>query len=468
MHRPNNQVSRSQLTDLENQLRTTTLKDRDNGIVNSKPGASSKVTNSGAAQTSTRGITASSTGSVTNASGRVPFSKSTTAAANQHHPTHHHLQHHQQQQQHTNATKKATAFNLSKAASQTSVRKEIPAVAIVQSSQETVVPMTPSKTVSFNHTVSRKDEDGRVNSSSLVPDARVPNASSSANSQSSNNSSHSDTSSADEKRWSLKDFDVGRALGKGKFGRVYLAREKKSGYIVALKILFKNELIESKVEKQLRREIEIQSHLRHPNILRLYGYFYDAKRVYLILEFAANGEMYKQLRKVGKFPEDQAAKYIGQMADALHYLHKKHVIHRDIKPENLLVGIKGELKIADFGWSVHAPNARRQTLCGTLDYLPPEMVEGRDHSDKVDLWSLGVLCYEFLVGVPPFEDHTSYKATYRRIAKVDLKVPDYVSPEAKDLITKLLQYNPEKRLPLEQVLQHPWITKYFLSNNGSV
>jgi aurora kinase, other len=134
------------------------------------------------------------------------------------------------------------------------------------------------------------------------------------------------------KQWSLPDFDVGRPLGKGKFGRVYLAREKKSGYIVALKVLFKSELAENHVEKQLRREIEIQSHLRHPNILRLYGYFYDEKRVYLILEYAAKGELYKILQKTKKFDEETSARYILQMAKALQYLHKKHVIHRDIKP----------------------------------------------------------------------------------------------------------------------------------------
>ena len=85
-------------------------------------------------------------------------------------------------------------------------------------------------------------------------------------------------------------------------------------------------------------------------------------------------------------------------------LHKRRIIHRDIKPENILLGINGELKIGDFGWSVHAPGNRRKTLCGTLDYLPPEMVEGRDHSEKVDYWALGVLTYEFICGNPPFED----------------------------------------------------------------
>jgi len=266
-------------------------------------------------------------------------------------------------------------------------------------------------------------------------------------------------SSTQEKRWTINDFEVGRALGKGKFGRVYLAREKRTGYIVALKVLHKSELASAKIEKQLRREIEIQSHLRHGNIIRLYGYFYDKKCVYLIIEYAANGELYKKLRHEGKFTEEEASKYIKQMATALLYLHKRNVIHRDIKPENLLLGYNGELKIGDFGWSVHTSNSsRRKTLCGTLDYLPPEMVEGKDHTAAVDIWSLGVLCYEFLVGVPPFE--APERDTYKRIAQVDLRIPDTISPEAKDLIKRLLQHDPEKRLPLSKVLTHPWITKY--------
>lgn len=271
------------------------------------------------------------------------------------------------------------------------------------------------------------------------------------------------SSNSSTERWSLSDFEIGKPLGKGKFGHVYLARERRSGFIVALKIIYKAELEAAKVEKQLRREIEIQSHLRHSNILRLYGYFYDEKRVYLILEYAPQGELYKLLRKRGSFDEPTASRYIRQMALALQYLHSKHVIHRDIKPENILLGLSGEAKIADFGWSVHAPNARRMTLCGTLDYLPPEMVEGHPHDLHVDLWSLGVLCYEFLVGAPPFEESAGYRATYRRIAKVDLRIPDTVSGDAADLIGKLLQHDAEKRLTLEKTLRHPWITKH--SNN---
>ncbi|KAJ0964677.1 hypothetical protein J5N97_025815 [Dioscorea zingiberensis] len=223
-----------------------------------------------------------------------------------------------------------------------------------------------------------------------------------------------------------------------------------SNHIVALKVLFKSQLKQSQVEHQLRREVEIQSHL-HPNILRLYGYFYDQTRVYLILEYAAKGELYKELQKCNYFSERRAATYIASLAQALIYLHGKHVIHRDIKPENLLIGVQGELKIADFGWSVHTFN-RRRTMCGTLDYLPPEMVESVEHDASVDIWSLGVLCYEFLYGVPPFEAK-EHSDTYRRIVKVDLKFPPkpIVSAVAKDVISQVTStFLPSSENPCRQ------------------
>ena len=250
------------------------------------------------------------------------------------------------------------------------------------------------------------------------------------------------------KKFHLGMFEIGKPLGKGKFGRVYLAKERSTGFVCALKVLHKSELQQGKVEKQVRREIEIHSNLRHPNILRFYGHFHDSKRVFLILEFAGKGELYKHLRREGKFPEWKAAQYIAQMAAALKYLHKKHVMHRDIKPENILVGIHGEIKISDFGWSVHAPNNRRNTMCGTLDYLPPEMIKPGSqenyYSEKVDLWSLGVLTYEFLVGEAPFED--TPVMTQRRIARGEMTVPDFVSPDAKNLIHRV---SPEVKSSLD-------------------
>ncbi|KAI9803318.1 MAG: hypothetical protein M1825_002109 [Sarcosagium campestre] len=264
-------------------------------------------------------------------------------------------------------------------------------------------------------------------------------------------------------KYKLSQFEMGRPLGKGKFGRVYLAKQKSTGFICAIKVLHKPELRQGKVEKQLRREIEIQSNLRHPNVLRLFAHFHDSKRVFLVLEFAGKGELYKHLRRDTRFNEAKAAAYIAQMASALRYLHRRSIMHRDIKPENILVGMNGDIKISDFGWSVHAPTNRRQTMCGTLDYLPPEMVRPNmmsevAYSKAVDLWSLGVLTYEFLVGEAPFED--TPVMTQRRIARGEMKVPSFVSPEAKDFIKKLLVLDPERRIRLPDVQHHTWILKH--------
>ena len=284
----------------------------------------------------------------------------------------------------------------------------------------------------------------------------------------SNTSSAVESSNIDNvKLYTMNDFEIGKKLGRGKFGNVFLARMKKPPqFIVALKVLQKAQLQKSGVEHQLRREVEIQSQLRHKNILRLYGYFYDEKRVYLILEFAARGELYKELTKCGRFDEPRAATYICDLSKALDYCHRKNVIHRDIKPENLLIGFYGEIKIADFGWSVHAPTSRRTTLCGTLDYLPPEMIEGKDHDMAVDIWSLGVLTYEFLCGNPPFEAE-GHTATYKRIAKVDLRFPSHVSLEARELITALLKKEPTQRQQLKDVPSSAWIKKHCKCGNHS-
>lgn len=272
------------------------------------------------------------------------------------------------------------------------------------------------------------------------------------------------SSQTEKRRWTLDDFDIGKPLGKGKFGNVYLAREKKSKFVVALKVLYKSQLKKNGVENQLRREIEIQSHLRHPNILRLFGYFYDDTRVYLVLEYASGGELYKRLKECHRFDEKTAAYYMCRIGNALKYCHSKKVIHRDIKPENLLLGVKDELKIADFGWSVHSPSSRRTTMCGTLDYLAPEMLDNQKYDEKVDLWCLGVLCYEFLVGKPPFES-SSAVATYALIRTVAVMFPSYVSAGAQDFILKLLRKNPLERMTVENIPLHPWILEHTKSSS---
>ncbi|KAM9920625.1 hypothetical protein OXX59_007047 [Metschnikowia pulcherrima] len=259
----------------------------------------------------------------------------------------------------------------------------------------------------------------------------------------------------------LSDFEIGKLLGKGKLGKVYCARHKKSGFVCAIKVMSKADLVDHKLENNLRREIEIQRDLIHPYISRLYNFFYDDSNVYLILEYAVHGELYQLLKAYRRFDDVTASNYIYQVSVALQYLHCKGIIHRDIKPENILLSASKTVKLSDFGWSVNSElsNVRRRlTLCGTLDYLPPEMVESKEHNLTVDLWSLGVLCYEFLVGRPPFEE-TDKTATYKRIARVDLNIPSFVSADASDFIHQLLQKDPRKRLALLDVENHPWIVR---------
>ncbi|KAK7871095.1 hypothetical protein R5R35_010459 [Gryllus longicercus] len=259
--------------------------------------------------------------------------------------------------------------------------------------------------------------------------------------------------------WSLNDFEIGSSLGRGKFGRVFLAREKRTHFMVAIKVLMKSEISRSNVECQVLREIEIQSKLRHPNILHFFTFFHDSRKIYLVLEYAALGELFGHLRRANTFCEPTAAKFIYQVADALHYCHLNSVIHRDLKPENLLVNVVGDVKLADFGWSVHAPSNRRKTMCGTLDYLPPEMVKRNEHTNYVDNWCLGILCYEFLTGFTPFETDSQDK-TFKRIVNMEYKFPSKIPEGGKDLISKLLRLTPQQRMSLPDVMSHPWIQKY--------
>lgn len=254
-------------------------------------------------------------------------------------------------------------------------------------------------------------------------------------------------------------FEFARIIGEGRFGRVWLARERRTGLIVAVKVVSKQFLVENNLECQLQREIEIQSNVRHPNVLRLYAWFHDHHQIFLVLEYCVKGEIYKLLQHHGRFSQPVAAWFVKSLAKGLQCLHSKHIIHRDIKPENLLVNHKGILKIADFGWSVHSPRNRRQTFCGTLDYIPPEQVHQKPYDQAVDVWRVGVLCYELLVGQPPFQAK-GWTSTTSNIVCLNYKFPPSFPPLAKDLVKKILVLDPSKRLSLAGILSHPWLLKY--------
>ncbi len=222
--------------------------------------------------------------------------------------------------------------------------------------------------------------------------------------------------------------------------------------------------------KNLKREIEIQMALSHPSIIRLHGFFHDQNSIYLIQEFAPRGSLvdYMKTHPNKRFTERQAAKYILGIAKALRYCHAKSVIHRDLKPENLVLDKHGNVKVTDFGWSVHMIRSdRRDTPCGTLDFLSPQQVFKEEYDEGVDVWALGVIMYEMLHGSPPFERKDDIKTkqyreiTKRRIAEIDYSYPrpHMISNEAKDLIDSLLRMEPEERIPLFKVFCHPWIVQ---------
>ena len=261
----------------------------------------------------------------------------------------------------------------------------------------------------------------------------------------------------------LSDFLIGKKLGSGQFGHVYLAKLKSTQFICAIKVINKNMLLKQSLKciNQVRREIEIQSHLHHPNILSFYSFFWDKKNIYLVIEYAAGGELYRVLKNEenGRFSEPRAAYYIKQVSDAIEYMHKLNVIHRDIKPENILISNE-VIKLADFGWSIHQKsNKYRPTFCGTAEYMPPEVIDGQPHIPPSDLWCLGILIFELCSGETPFCGKNN-SDTLSRIKNFKISdYPEYFSEECKDLIGRLIKRTTKDRITLAEVKNHPWIVK---------
>jgi aurora kinase len=201
----------------------------------------------------------------------------------------------------------------------------------------------------------------------------------------------------------MLDFNVYEILGKGSFGRVVEVSSKSTNQRYALKIVEKGPVDRSGQQDQLLNEISILQRLSHPNIIRLYGYFEDQKYLYLILELADRETLYSVLQSSKTLSELQACKYIFDIASALAYLHGQRppIVHRDIKPENVLL-VQGMAKLGDFGSSNTVDKIKRETMCGTPEYLAPEMILKVGHNEKTDVWALGILLYELIVGETPF------------------------------------------------------------------
>ena len=265
--------------------------------------------------------------------------------------------------------------------------------------------------------------------------------------------------------WTEDDFLLLQKMGSGQYGDAYLACEKTSNYIVVLKKMNLKRLAEMRMYSQLRREIEIAYHTRHQNLLRTFGYFWTETDIYLILEPCIGGMLYSKLQKQGRFGIEQTAKYVAQLAEALKYLHEHRIIHRDIKPENILLDEDDNVKLADFGWSVHTPAMERKTVCGTPEYFPPEIVEHGSYTGSADLWCLGIFCYEMLVGKTPFKDDSN-KAVLRKISAMEYEIPDSVPNDAKMFISALLKKDGRTRMTLTEVIKHEFLLKNYYIPNG--
>lgn len=264
--------------------------------------------------------------------------------------------------------------------------------------------------------------------------------------------------------WCLDDFEIGKSLGRGSFGIVFLARERKTKFLVALKAISKLRIARDRFDVQTQIEIEIQMQLRHPNILRMFGYFYDDGYVYLILEYAQKGDLFNVIHE--GLEEKIVAKYFFQVCRALSFMHHKNTIHRDIKPENIMIDVNDRAKLADVGWACHALTVTGKDLVGTPQYIAPEVVLKRGYDFRADIWSMGVLLYEMLHKVEPIPGLSGDRKALETVFSSfkgdtpDLHFSSRVSDDAKDLILGLLQLNPDKRMTLDQAMSHPFILKF--------
>lgn len=260
-----------------------------------------------------------------------------------------------------------------------------------------------------------------------------------------------------------------RRLGHGYFGEVWEctpacceAEGGAGGPRYAVKKVPLSLIQQHNHTEQMEREIDILRSLKHPHIVQLFFDFRDSDHVYLGMEFAAGGGMFDLLSRSGKFSLELSAQYFYEVCDALEYIHglPDKVIHRDIKPENILLDAEGHAKLADFGWSNSMDSGSfRATFCGTPDYLAPEMIRGEGHNESLDMWEMGVLLYEMIIGKSPFGAN-SQGATCLNILKGELKFPSSVDPDAKDLIAKLCRLRPEERLSAKEAKEHAFVTRF--------
>ena len=246
----------------------------------------------------------------------------------------------------------------------------------------------------------------------------------------------------------LSDFEILQTLGTGtryvgSFGRVRLGKEKSTGLYFALKILKKAEILRLKQVDHVMSELTILRQINQPFVVNMHGYTQDNRYLYIVLEYVPGGELFTYLRNVGKLDSDHSRFYAAQITSIFEYLHAKNIIYRDLKPENLLIAADGYLRLTDFGFAKMV-EGRTYTLCGTPEYLAPEILLNKGHGKPVDWWTLGIIIYEMLAGIDPFSDEDPM-SIYQKILKGKIKFPRHFDRNAKSLVKHLLVADLSKR-----------------------
>lgn len=242
---------------------------------------------------------------------------------------------------------------------------------------------------------------------------------------------------------SLGDFEAGVTLGTGSFGRVRFCTHKETSTHWAVKILKKSEVIRLQQVEHMVWEKTILETVDHPFIVFLTSTFQDERYLFMVLEYVVGGEFFTHLRNAGRLDTSSAMFYSAQVALIFEYLHLQDFIYRDLKPENLLLDKSGYIKITDFGFAKRVV-FKTYTLCGTPEYIAPEVLLNKGHGKGVDWWTLGILMYEMMVGQPPFVDDDPM-GIYQQILNGKLNFPRFIERNAKSLIKKVLVADLTKR-----------------------